>query len=101
MTSVAAIHTTGPCAIRAHHDAREVRHAVEFDHRLRLMRDYSRHHTVTCDCTSDTRIAEEDCAGLQVLNARGHQVASYRGKQYRVLRGADGRIGIYSVLVRN
>jgi hypothetical protein len=96
MTSAVAVHSK----LDTHHDPGEVRNAVELD-RLRLMREYSRHHSVTCDCLSDQRITEEDCAGLQVLNARGHQVASYRGRQYRALRKADGTLAIYSVLVRN
>jgi hypothetical protein len=98
MTSALAV----PSKLDTHHDPGEVREAVELD-RLRLMREYSRHHSVTCDCLSDQRITEDDCAGLQVLNARGHQVASYRGTQYRPLRRANGSIAIFSTLlvVRN
>jgi hypothetical protein len=96
MTSAVAV----PSKVDTHHDPGEVHEGVAMD-RLRLMREYSRHHSVTCDCLSDRRITEEDCAGLQVLNARGHQVASYRGRQYRALRKADGTLAVYSVLVRN
>ena len=87
-----------PLKLDTHHDPGEVRDAVAMD-RLRLMREYSRHHSVTCDCLSDRKITEDDCAGLQVLNARGHQVASYRGTQYRALRRTNGSIGIFSVLL--
>lgn len=86
--------------VDVHHDASEVREDVELG-RLRLMREHSRHYSVTCDCFSDSRIAEEDCAGLQVLNVRGHQVASYRGRQYVALRKTDGTLAVYSRLVRN
>jgi len=91
MTNAVAV----PSKLDTHHDPGE----VQLD-RLRLMREYSRHHSVTCDCFSDQRITEDDCAGLQVRNARGHQVASYRGHQYRALRKADGTIAVYSTLVR-
>lgn len=96
MTDTVAV----PTKVDVHHNPDEVSEGVAMD-RLRLMREYSRHHSVTCDCFSDTRISEENCNGLQVLNHQGKQVASYRGSQYRALRKTDGSIAIYSVLVRN
>jgi hypothetical protein len=89
-----------PSKLDTHHDMVKIREAIERD-RWPLMREFSRHHSVLCDCASDTRISEENCAGLQVLNHQGKQVASYRGQQYRALRRTDGTIAIFSTLVRN
>jgi hypothetical protein len=95
MTSAVAVHSK----LDVHHNPDEVSEGVRMD-RLRLMATYSRAHSVTCECASDLRISEENCAGLQVLNANGRQCASYRGAQYRALRNANGAIAIFSTLVR-